>query len=146
MWALAPEKPRVPLIADGGIRGSRNIVLALAAGASTVMIGKLFVLTQEIAADKRPSACGQGLEAKYWAHASEDFQNDFYADLKEHTVAGGINFWALVTGTAAELTESLLGGIRSGKNYGGACNSKELQRKAEFVEVGQGYMAESIPG
>ena len=109
------------------------------------MIGKLFALTQESAADKRPSACGQGPEAKYRRHASEDFQNDFYGDLKEHTVAEGINFWALVTGSAAELIKSLLGGIRSGKTYGGARNIKEVQGKAEFVEVGQGYMAESIP-
>ena len=78
-------------------------------------------------------------------HASEDFQNDFYGGLKEHTVAEGIDFWASVTGTAAELVESLLGGIRSGMTYGGARNIKELQRKAEFVEVGQGYMAESVP-
>lgn len=143
--AEVAEKLRVPLIADGGIRGSRDIVLALAAGASTVMIGKLFALTQESAADKRPSACGQGLEAKYRGHASEDFQNEFYGGLKEHTVAEGIDFWALVTGTAAELVESLLGGIRSGMTYGGARNIKELQRKAEFVEVGPGYMAESVP-
>lgn len=51
--AEVAEKLRVPLIADGGIRGSRDIVLALAAGASTVMTGKLFSLTEESAAAKR---------------------------------------------------------------------------------------------
>ena len=51
--AAVADKLRVPLIADGGIRGSRDIVLALAAGASTVMIGKLFALTEQSAADKR---------------------------------------------------------------------------------------------
>ncbi len=143
--AEVAEKLRVPLIADGGIRGSRDIVLALAAGASTVMIGKLFALTEESAADKRDSSCGRGREAKYRGHASEDFQNDFYGGLKEHTVAEGIDFWASVTGSAEQLIDSLLGGIRSGMTYGGARNIKELQRKAEFVEVGQGYMAESVP-
>ena len=53
--AEVADKLRVPLIADGGIRGSRDIVLALAAGASTVMIGKLFALTEESAAEKRRS-------------------------------------------------------------------------------------------
>ena len=51
--AQIAEKLRIPLIADGGIRDSRDVVLALAAGASTVMIGKLFALTKESAAPKR---------------------------------------------------------------------------------------------
>ena len=132
--AEVAEKLRVPLIADGGIRGSRDIVLALAAGASTVMIGKLFALTEESAADKRTAPCGSGLtEAKYRGQASEDFQNEFYGGLKEKTVAEGIDFWAPVTGGAGALIESLLGGVRSGMTYGGARNIKELQRKAEFV-------------
>ena len=140
------EKLRVPLIADGGIRGSRDIVLALAAGASTVMTGKLFALTDESAAVKRLTQCGGGRqEAKYRGHASEDFQNDFYGGLKEQTVAEGIDFWAPVSGGAAELIEELLGGVRSGMTYGGARSIKELQRKAEFVEVGPAYMEESIP-
>lgn len=144
--AEVADKLRVPLIADGGIRSSRDIVLALAAGASTVMLGKLFALTVESAAEKRPIECTQGgLEAKYRGHASEDFQNDFYGGLKQHTVAEGTDFWAAVTGTAPELIELLLGGVRSGMTYGGARNIKELQRKADFVEVGHAYLAESAP-
>ena len=141
--AKVAEKLRVPLIADGGIRGSRDIVLALAAGASSVMIGKLFALTEESAALKRD--CAAGRQAKYRGQASEDFQNDFYGGLKPHTVAEGIDFWAPVSSSAAALVENLLGGVRSGMTYGGARNIKELQRKAEFVEVGHAYMAESVP-
>ncbi len=55
------------------------------------------------------------------------------------------SFWAPVTGTAPALIESLLGGVRSGMTYGGARNIKELQRKADFVEVGHAYLAESSP-
>ena len=143
--AEVAEKLRVPLIADGGIRGSRDIMLALAAGASTVMIGKLFALCEESAAQKRTAPCGEGREAKYRGQASEDFQNDYYGGLKQQTVAEGIDFWEPVSGTATALIDDLLGGIRSGMTYGGARNIKELQRKAEFVEVGQGYMAESVP-
>ena len=144
--ARIAEKLRIPLIADGGIRSSRDVILALAAGASSVMIGKLFALTKESAAPKRKSEKGgHTVEAKYRGQASEDFQSDFYGALKEKTVAEGIDFWAPVLMTAQELINNLLGGIRSGLTYGGARNIKELQRKAEFVEVTANYMQESHP-
>ncbi len=144
--AKIAEKLRVPLIADGGIRNSRDVVLALAAGASSVMIGKLFALTKESAAPKRKNKDIQsGLEAKFRGQASEDFQSDFYGGLKAKTVAEGIDFWAPVSGSADCLIEKLLGGIRSGLTYGGARNIKELQRKAEFVEVSTAYGKESHP-
>ncbi len=144
--AKIAEKLRVPLIADGGIRNSRDVVLALAAGASTVMIGKLFAMTKESAALKRPAeGTPYGLEAKFRGQASEDFQKDFYGGLKEKTVAEGIDFWAAVTGSAEELLMGLLGGLRSGLTYGGARNIKELQRKAEFVQVTNSYVKESMP-
>lgn len=144
--ARIAEKLRVPLIADGGIRTSRDVVLALAAGASTVMIGKLFALTKESAALKRPSKTApSGFEAKFRGQASEDFQNEFYGGLKAKTVAEGIDFWGPVSGTAEELITTIFGGIRSGMTYGGARNIKELQRKAEFVQVSPAYMHESKP-
>ena len=144
--AQIAEKLRVPLIADGGIRTSRDVVLALAAGASTVMIGKLFDLTHESAASKkRSSNVPSGFIAKYRGQASHDFQTEFYGGLKEKTVAEGIDFWAPVSGSAKELIEQMLGGLRSGLTYGGARSIKELQRKAEFVEVSEAYMKESHP-
>ncbi|NDD58914.1 MAG: guanosine monophosphate reductase [Chlamydiae bacterium] len=144
--AKIAEKLRVPLIADGGIRTSRDVVLALAAGASTVMIGKLFAMTKESAAPKRPAPhIPSGWEGKFRGQASEDFQTDFYGGLKEKTVAEGIDFWGPVTGTAEHLIHQLLGGLRSGLTYGGAKNIKELQRKAEFIEVSSSYMHESKP-
>jgi IMP dehydrogenase len=143
--AKVADKLRVPLIADGGIRNSRDVVLALAAGASTVMIGKLFALTNESAAVKRTNKETKQIEAKYRGQASEDFQNDFYGGLKEKTVAEGVDFWAEVHETAQQLIDRLLGGIRSGMTYGGARNIKELQRKAEFVIVSPGYIHESYP-
>lgn len=141
--AKTAEKLRVPLIADGGVRSSRDVVLALAAGASSVMIGKLFALTEESAARKRPAEGGDGIEAKFRGQASEDFQNEFYGGLKDKTVAEGVDFWGPVSGSAKQLLEALLGGIRSGMTYGGARSIKELQRKAEFVEVTPNYMTES---
>ncbi len=144
--AKIAEKLRVPLIADGGIRTSRDVVLALAAGASTVMIGKLFAMTSESAAPKRKAEHTPfGLEAKFRGQASEDFQNDFYGGLKDKTVAEGIDFWGPVSGSAELLIGQLLGGLRSGLTYGGARNIKELQRKAEFIAVTSTYMHESRP-
>ena len=144
--ARIAEKLRVPLIADGGIRTSRDVVLALAAGASTVMIGKLFAQTQESAAQKRKNTqFASGMEAKFRGQASADFQNEFYGGLKAKTVAEGIDFWGAVSGSAADLIDTLLGGIRSGMTYGGARSLKELQRKAEFVQVTASYVFESKP-
>lgn len=151
---------RVPLIADGGIRNSADVVKALAAGASTVMMGKIFALTQESAAEKKGGP-HQNAEldpetgtlrtitavpmAKYRGQASEDFQNEYYGGLKEKTVAEGTNFWAPVSGPAQQVIDELLGGLRSGLTYGGARSIKELQRKAEFVKVTGAYDAESNP-
>jgi len=165
--AKIAQKLRVPIIADGGIRGSRDVVLALAAGASTVMVGKLFALTQESAAEKKQTtkwvphqelpdgtltvgdySLGFPVEenlAKYRGQASTDFQNEFYGGLKEKTVAEGTDFWAPVTGTAQQLIDEILGGLRSGLTYGGARNIKELQRKAEFMQVTSNYGEESNP-
>ncbi len=145
---------RVPIIADGGIRNSSDIVKALAAGASTVMMGKIFALTEESAAEKKrqsPSLSNPGniedfpILAKYRGQASEDFQNEFYGGLKAKTVAEGTDFWAPVTGSARDVIDQLLGGVRSGLTYAGARDIKELQRKAEFVKVTKAYEIESNP-
>lgn len=136
-------KLRVPIIADGGIKSSRELILALAAGASTVMMGKCFAMTEESAAPKRDGA--KGREAKFRGQASANFQEEFYGALKAKTVAEGVDFWGPVTGSAKELIEDFLGGLRSGLTYGGARSIKELQRKAEFIRVSHTYMHESRP-
>ena len=144
---------RIPIIADGGIKSSKDVALALAAGASAVMIGKLFALTNESAAEKVKDS-RQGLKfgvgigplmAKYRGQASKDFQNEFYGGLKEKTVAEGTDFWAPVTGPAQDLIDDLLGGLRTAMTYGGARSIKELHRKAEFMEVTAAYEEESKP-
>lgn len=154
--AEAAKKRRVPIIADGGVRGSRDLVLALAAGASTVMLGSLFALTEDSAAEKRAAtSVGAALgavgyenppmEARYRGQASSEFQEDYYGGMKPKTVAEGIEMWKAVSGPAQDLIDELLGGLRSGLTYGGARSIKELQRKAEFMEVTSTYSAESNP-
>ncbi len=160
---------RVPIMADGGIRTSADVTKALAAGAATVMMGKVFALTEESAAEKRRipymehlctlvpvtnpipdgvqvrCGCPKGMEAKYRGQASADFQNEFYGGLKHKTVAEGVDFWAPVAGSAQSVIDTYLGGIRSGLTYAGARDIKELQRKAEFVKVTGAYQTESNP-
>lgn len=157
--AEARERLQVPLIADGGIRNSSDIVKALAAGADSVMLGKLFALTQESAAPKRfapapgnKEAMEKGLchggyikEAKYRGQASADFQEDYFGQTKDGTVPEGEAFWAPVSGPACDLIQKLLAGVRSGMTYGGARSIDELQRKAKFIKVTRNYKAESDP-
>src|SRR3989304_3194640 len=118
----------------------------IAEGASSVMSGKLFAFTKESAAQKRASESSPTrLEAKYRGQASVDFQNEYYGGLKGKTVAEGVDFWGPVAGSVEEVLADLLGGLRSGLTYGGARNIKELQRKAEFIEVSCHYLVESGP-
>jgi IMP dehydrogenase len=156
--AAVKKKLKVPIIADGGIRGSADIVKALAAGADTVMLGKLFALTNESAAQKktvtklshssefgpREHRTGEVL-AKYRGQASADFQEDYFGATKDGTVPEGEAFWAPVSGPSIDLIQKLLAGLRSGMTYGGANTIEELQRKAEFVQVTHNYGAESAP-
>ena len=155
--AAVKKKLLVPIIADGGIRGSADIVKALAAGADSVMLGKLFALTNESAAVKRydkklmmmpggPREYDDGpLLAKYRGQASADFQEEYFGATKDGTVPEGEAFWAPVSGPAIDLIQKLLAGLRSGMTYGGARSIRELQRKAEFIQVTGNYEAESSP-
>jgi IMP dehydrogenase len=153
--AEAKRKLQVPIIADGGIRNSSDIVKALAAGADSVMLGKLFALTNESAAPKRTVEVSNAeyqktlktcvKEAKYRGQASADFQEEYFGATKDGTVPEGESFWAPVSGSALDLIGKLLAGVRSGMTYGGARTIEELQRKAEFIQVTRNYRAESDP-
>lgn len=139
------EKLRIPMIADGGIKNSRDMVLSLAAGASTVMIGGLFAKTNESAAKKIVDEETGIHYSVYRGQASKEFQDDFYGSLKKGTVAEGIQFKTPCSGPAQDLLDRFCGGLRSGLTYGGAKSIKELQRKREFVQTTGTYMHESKP-
>jgi IMP dehydrogenase len=127
----AAKKLKIPIIADGGILGSRHINLALAAGAACVMVGYLFANSDEGAATK-----------VYRGQASAEFQEEKTGGLKKDTVAEGISLPLDVRiNPAQKIIDNLLGGIRSGMTYMGARNIAELQRKADFREVKSSYYA-----
>lgn len=138
----------VPIISDGGISNSRDLVLAIAAGANCVALGKLLALTHESAAPKRgagPDDAIPYVEAKYRGLASKEFQEDFYGKMRAGTTAEGEAFWAPVLGSASSVLDQLLGGLRSGMVYGGARDIPELQASAQFVQVTPAYKEESLP-
>lgn len=141
--AKEAKRFKIPVMADGAIKGPREVCLAIAAGATSVMLGKLFSLTEESAAVKKEF--NGVLKAHYRGQASEDFQTSHYGGIKEGTIAEGVDFWAPVTGSANKLLNDLLAGLRSSMTYLGAKTIKEYQEKATFVEVTNTYMMESYP-
>lgn len=106
----------VKLVADGGIKNSGDIVKALAAGADTVMTGKLLAGCTE---------APNGLE--YFGNAS--------AQMNGHRAPEGAHGVVEASGSVEDVMKELAWGIRSGVSYGGATNLRELRTNAEFIRV-----------
>lgn len=138
----------VPVIADGGIRFSGDVVKALAAGAETVMIGSLFGGTDESPGDlvlyegrRFKSYRGMGsLGAMKKGSADRYGQDD--VDQKKR-VPEGIEGMVPFRGKVSDVLAQLLGGLRSGMGYTGARDLATLRENAEFVEITSAGAAES---
>jgi IMP dehydrogenase len=134
----------IPIIADGGIRDSRDVCLALAAGADTVMMGMIFCKTFE-------SECKKIIESDgttygiYRGQASANFQNDYFGMVKKGTVPEGIDFKIKIVKSAQEIIDNFMGSLRSSFTYLGAENMKEYHENAEFFESTINYLPESKP-
>jgi IMP dehydrogenase len=139
----------VPIIADGGIRNSGDITKALAAGASSVMIGSMLAGT-----DESPGVTVMRNGRKYKLHRG---MASVGASLKRGTqetedesalleyVAEGVEAFVPYRGTAHEIVAQLAGGIRSGFSYSGARTFTELRRNASFVRLTPAALKESYP-
>lgn len=148
----ALKDTEIPLIADGGLRYSGDIVKALAAGGSCVMIGSLVAGTEESPGDtiifngrKFKSYRGMGsLEAMEQKHGSKD--RYFQGDTKEtkKLVPEGIAGRVPYKGTVQEVIYQLTGGLRSGMGYCGA-ESIEKLHNAKFVRITNAGVDESHP-
>ena len=148
----ALKDTEIPLIADGGLRYSGDIVKALAAGGSCVMIGSLVAGTEESPGDtiifngrKFKSYRGMGsLEAMEQKHGSKD--RYFQGDTKEtkKLVPEGIAGRVPYKGTVQEVIYQLTGGLRSGMGYCGA-ESIEKLHNAKFVRITNAGVNESHP-
>lgn len=142
----------VPLIADGGLRYSGDVVKALAAGGSSVMVGSLVAGTEESPGEtiifngrKFKSYRGMGsLEAMEQKNGSKDryFQADT-TDAKK-LVPEGIAGRVPYKGTVQEVIYQLMGGLRSGMGYCGAATIEELHH-AKFVRITNAGVLESHP-
>ena len=140
----------IPVIADGGIRYSGDIVKALAAGASTIMAGSLLAGTEESPGEtiimngrRFKSYRGMGsLEAMEQGSKDRYFQ-DMEADVKK-LVPEGIVAQVPFKGTVSEVIYQLVGGIRAGMGYCGARTIADL-RNAQFVRITNAGFLESHP-
>ena len=142
---------QVPVLADGGVRYSGDIVKALAAGASCVMVGSALAGTEESPGEafllegrRFKTVRGMGsLSAMEEGSADRYFQEPGTAAQK--LVPEGIEARVPYKGPVSDTVFQLVGGLRSGMGYCGAADLAELRAKARFVRVTSGGLRESHP-
>jgi IMP dehydrogenase len=147
--ARAAAKQGIPIIADGGIKSSGDVAKAIAAGASSVMVGSLFAGTDEAPGEV---ILYQGRSYKVYRgmgsigamrEGSRDryFQDDVEGESK--LVPEGIEGRVPYRGSLAQSIHQLLGGLRSGMGYCGTRTIEELQKRARFVRITNAGLRES---
>jgi len=140
----------IPVIADGGIRYSGDIVKAIAAGASSVMLGSIFAGTEEAPGEailyegrKYKSYRGMGsIGAMVKGSSDRYFQSGASA---EKLVPEGVEGMIPYKGSVEDIVYQLCGGLRSGMGYCGAKTINELQKKAKFIKITNAARTESHP-
>jgi IMP dehydrogenase len=142
------SKRGVPIIADGGIRYSGDIVKALAAGASAVMLGNLLAGCEESPGEieiYRNRAYkvyrGMGSLAAMRAGSSDRYAQTDPRKMVPEGVEGRVPY----RGPLAETIHQLVGGLRAGMGYVGARNLQELRQKARFIRITNSGLRESHP-
>lgn len=168
----AAIKKGVPVIADGGIKYSGDIVKALAVGASSVMMGSFFasavespgkvialhqdevparfksILKQDINTYNFKEYRGMGsigaMEKGAEIKSEDEFHGkSYYKD--RVLVAEGVEGLVYIRGTVKDLVDQSVGGIKSGMYYLGSKTLKQLQEKAQFIQITQASLTESHP-
>lgn len=141
----------VPVIGDGGIRYTGDIVKALAAGADAVMAGSLFAGVEEAPGEtiiydgrKFKTYRGMGSLGAMQEGSKDRYFQDVEDDIKK-LVPEGIEGRVPFKGTTAEVMTQYIGGLRAGMGYCGARTVRDLQQKAQFVQITAAGVAESHP-
>jgi len=149
--ASVADKHNIPVIADGGIRHSGDITKAIAAGASTVMVGSLFAGLEESPGQlviyrgrqfKEYRGMGslgamvKGSAERYGQKASTE---------KDKLVPEGVEGRVPYRGTLGDFVYQLVGGLRAGMGYCGAKNIEELKNNGKFVRISAASISESHP-
>lgn len=146
--ARASKEMNVPIIADGGIKYSGDVVKALAAGANTVMLGGLFATCEEAPGDiyesngkKYRTYRGMGsIEAMAKGSTDRYFQTGH-----KKFVAEGVQGIVEVKTTVEELVFQLIGGLKAGMGYCGSKDIPTLQEKGTFIKITNNALLESHP-
>jgi len=140
----------VPIIADGGIRFSGDIVKALAGGADSVMIGSLLAGTEEAPGEmilfegrKFKSYRGMGSVEAMNVGSKDRYFQDAEDDIKK-LVPEGISGRVPFKGLVSEVLHQMIGGLKAGMGYCGAANLEQL-KEAKFVKITAAGVAESHP-
>ncbi|HZA43501.1 MAG TPA: IMP dehydrogenase [Nitrososphaeraceae archaeon] len=143
----------IPIISDGGIRTSGDATKALAAGASSVMVGSLFGGTDEspgktIVKNGKKFKMYRGMASfyaslgrKYREEGSQVIESD---DLNDY-VPEGVEAMVGYKGSVVDIIRQLVGGLRSGLSYCGAKTIAEMQKNAKFVKITSAGYTESLP-
>jgi len=143
----------IPIISDGGIRTSGDASKALAAGASSVMVGSLFGGTDEspgktLVKNGKKFKMYRGMASfyaslgrKYREEGSQVIESD---DLNDY-VPEGVEAMVSYKGSVVDIIRQLVGGLRSGLSYCGAKTIVEMQKNAKFIKITSAGYTESLP-
>jgi IMP dehydrogenase len=147
--AAEAAKTDTPVIADGGLRTSGDVAKALAAGASSVMVGSLLAGTTEAPGETflyqgraYKSYRGMGsVGAMARGSADRYFQQDIKDQLK--LVPEGIEGQVAYKGPASDVIHQLVGGVKAAMGYTGSATIAELQKRAHFIQITNAGLRES---
>jgi len=150
--AKVGRKYDVPIISDGGTRTSGDATKALAAGASSVMIGSMFGGTDEspgalLTKNGKRFKVYRGMASLAASLGRKSKQNgniSLEEDLNDY-VAEGVEAMTLYKGSVNDILKQLTGGVRSGLSYCGAHTIPQMQENAEFIKISGAGFAESQP-
>jgi len=149
--AKAASKHNIPVVADGGIRQSGDITKAIAAGASSVMLGSLFAGLKESPGQlviykgrQFKEYRGMGSLGAMVKGSAERYGQTSTAR-KDKLVPEGVEGRVPYRGTLGDFVYQLVGGLRAGMGYCGARNIDELRKNSRFVRVSSASVSESHP-
>jgi IMP dehydrogenase len=146
--ASVARKYNVPIIADGGVKYSGDVVKAIAAGANAVMIGSLFAGTEESPGEQE---IFQGRRFKVYrgmgslGAMKEGSKDRYFQENENKLVPEGIEGRVPYKGALADTIFQLVGGLRSGMGYCGTKNINELIKDTQFVRITAAGLRESHP-
>lgn len=142
----------IPVISDGGLRFSGDLVKALSAGASTVMTGSLFAGCVETPGkliiqngEKYKSYRGMGSVSAMKDGSAARYGQEYRKGQEKKLIAEGVEGLVSCKGTIEEVVTQLMGGLKAGMYYAGVKNIKELQTNTRLMRITQASLTESHP-